>query len=134
MSNYKTIKFKVLSDNCSEEDRLEYRTHEHIAEKLYDIISSEDSEGLTVGLEGEWGAGKSTVIKLLQKKLENGGCDKTFIFYIDAWEHEGDHLRRVFLEMLIEKLKKWSCWREDIIKKLDDISGRITSKKVSKKK
>jgi predicted KAP-like P-loop ATPase len=87
---------------------------------------------MTVGLEGEWGAGKSTVIRLLQEKLKAERQDKTFVFYIDAWEHEGDHLRRVFLEMLIERLKKWKSWSEDVIKKLDDILDRITSKKVSK--
>lgn len=96
MSNYKTVKFKVLSDNCSAEDYLEDRTHERIADKLYEIISAESSEGMTVGLEGEWGAGKSTVIRLLQEKLKVERQDKTFVFYIDAWEHEGDHLRRVF--------------------------------------
>lgn len=132
MSNYKTVKFKVLSDNCSAEDYLEDRTHERIADKLYEIISVESSEGMTVGLEGEWGAGKSTVISLLQEKLKVERQDRTFVFYIDAWEHEGDHLRRVFLEMLIARLKKWRSWSEDVIKKLDDIADRITSKKVSK--
>lgn len=34
--------------------------------------------------------------------------------------------------MLIERLKKWKSWSEDVIKKLDDILDRITSKKVSK--
>ena len=132
MSNYKIVKFKVLSDNCSTEDHLEDRTHERIADKLYEIISAESSEGMTVGLEGEWGAGKSTVIRLLQEKLKAERQDKTFVFYIDAWEHEGDYLRRVFLEMLIARLKKWRSWSEDVIKKLDDIADRITSKKVSK--
>lgn len=132
MSNYKTVKFKVLSDNCSTEDHLEDRTHERIADKLYQVISAESSEGMTIGLEGEWGSGKSTVIRLLQEKLKVKKEDKTFVYYVDAWEHEGDHLRRVFLEMLIERLKKWKSWSEDVIKKLDDISDRITSKKVSK--
>ena len=132
MSNYTTVKFKVLSDNCSAEDHLEDRTHERIADKLYEIIFAESSEGMTVGLEGEWGAGKSTVIRLLQEKLRAESQDKTFVFYIDAWEHEGDHLRRVFLEMLIARLKKWRSWSEDVIKKLEDIADRITSKKVSK--
>ena len=47
MSNYKTVKFKVLSDNCSTEDHLEDRTHERISDKLYQIISAESLEGLT---------------------------------------------------------------------------------------
>lgn len=33
MSNSKTVKFKVLSGNCSAEDYFEYPTHECIADK-----------------------------------------------------------------------------------------------------
>ena len=108
MSNYKTVQFKVLSDNCSGEDLLDDKTHQRIADKLYEIISANPKEGLTIGLEGEWGSGKSTVVKLLQEKLKTNKSDKTFVFYIDAWEHEGDHLRRVFLETLIARLQEWS--------------------------
>lgn len=134
MSNYKTVQFKVLSDSCSAEDLLDDKTHQRIADKLYEIISANPKEGLTIGLEGEWGSGKSTVVKLLQEKLKENKSNKTFVFYIDAWEHEGDHLRRVFLETLIEKIKRWKEWSGDIVKRLNDISDRVTSKKVSKKK
>ena len=133
MSNYKTVQFKVLSDNCSAEDLLDDRTHQRIADKVYEIISANPQEGLTIGLEGEWGSGKSTVVKLLQEKLKENKANKTFVFYIDAWEHEGDHLRRVFLETFIEKLKRWKEWNSDVVDRLNDISDRVTSKKVSKK-
>lgn len=133
MSNYKTVQFKVLSDNCSAEDLLDDKTHQRIADKVYEIISANPEEGLTIGLEGEWGSGKSTVVKLLQEKLKENKTNKTFVFYIDAWEHEGDHLRRVFLETFIEKLKRWKEWSCDVVDRLNDISDRVTSKKVSKK-
>ena len=83
MSNYKTVQFKVLSDNCSAEDLLDDRTHQRIADKVYEIISANPQEGLTIGLEGEWGSGKSTVVKLLQEKLKENKANKTFVFYID---------------------------------------------------
>ena len=53
MSNYKTVQFKVLSDNCSAEDLLDDKTHQRIADKVYEIISVNPKEGLTIGLEGE---------------------------------------------------------------------------------
>ena len=133
MGNYKTVHFKVLPDNCSAEDQLEDRTHERIADKLYEIIAADGSEGMTIGLEGEWGSGKSTVVRLLRERLTTEKKSKSFVFYIDAWEHEGDHLRRVFLETLVEKVKEWREWGKDVVAKLDGIADRITSKKVSKK-
>ena len=132
MSNYKTIPFKVLNDNCSAEDRLEDQTHKRIADKLFEIISARHEDGMTIGLEGEWGSGKSTVVKLLQERLKTEKADKSFVFYIDAWEHEGDHLRRVFLETFIAKVKAWKKLQDSVCQKLDDIADRVTSKKVSK--
>lgn len=132
MANYKTVQFKVLPDNCAEEDLFDDKTHKQIADKLYDIISANPKDGLTIGLEGEWGSGKSTVVKLLQDRFKTVKTDKTFVFYIDAWEHEGDHLRRVFLETLIDKLKNWREWDSATIDQLNEISDRVTSKKVSK--
>lgn len=128
MSNYKTVQFKVLSDNCSGEDLLDDKTHQRIADKLYEIISANPKEGLTIGLEGEWGSGKSTVVKLLQEKLKTNKSDKTFVFYIDAWEHEGDHLRRVFLETLIARLQEWSQTCK-YFRKLKVINEKVTAKR-----
>lgn len=131
MGNYKTVHFKVLPDNCSAEDQLEDRTHERIADKLYEIISTDGSEGMTIGLEGEWGAGKSTVIRLLQERLKAEKKSKTFVFYIDAWEHEGDHLRRVFLEMLISCLQKYQQTQKHV-RALKLINDKVTAKRATK--
>ena len=131
MGNYKTVQFKVLSDNCSGEDLLDDKTHQRIADKLYEIISENPNEGLTIGLDGEWGSGKSTVVKLLQEKLKENEADKTFVFYIDAWEHEGDHLRRVFLETLIARLQECSQTRKHF-RKLKVINEKVTAKRSSR--
>jgi len=131
MSDYKTVQFKVLSDNCSKEDWLDDNTHQRIADKLYEIISANSEEGLTIGLEGEWGSGKSTVVELLQIKLKENKVSKTFVFYIDAWEHEGDHLRRVFLETLIARLQECSQTRKHF-RKLKVINEKVTAKRSSR--
>lgn len=99
-------KFKFLDDNCSDSDLTEGQTHKRIAEQLHALIVSGHPDGMTIGLEGDWGSGKSTVIELLRQKLERENKSRTVFFYIDAWEHEGDPLRRAFLEALIDKLEK----------------------------
>ena len=53
-----------------------------------------------IGLEGEWGSGKSNVIKLLQQKLSNS----YYVFEYDAWGHQEDLQRRSFLESLTTEL------------------------------
>ena len=55
-----------------------------------------------IGLEGGWGSGKTTVVNLVRAKLS--GIRSVKIVTFDAWAHEGDPLRRTFLESLIEAL------------------------------
>ncbi len=63
--------------------------------------------GKTIGLEGDWGRGKSTVVGLLKKHLASDPDSSVTIF--DAWAHQGDPLRRSFLERVINHLEmlKW---------------------------
>ena len=87
-------------DLCKEEasavDLFDGKPLEKVAHVLNDVILGTD-EGMTIGLDGEWGSGKSTVVKLLKGMLG----DNADVFVFDAWAHEGDALRRSFLESII---------------------------------
>ena len=90
-------KFKILSEDVATQYLFEDQTHERVSENLYQTIK-DASKGVTIGLEGSWGSGKSTVIKLLKDKLAKNNEEKTLFFMFDAWAHDGDPLRRIFLE------------------------------------
>ena len=75
-----------------------------------------------IALEGGWGSGKSTVTRLLKSKLESD--NNNFVWIFDAWAHEGDPLRRTFLERLLITLRarqwvgsRWDKKREDLAKR-----------------
>jgi len=102
-------KFTFLPDfpTCSDD----FGCHKRIADSIAYQISS-DEESKIIGLEGPWGSGKSSIIKMLEKKWEGDKNIKVFTY--DAWEHQGDHLRRAFLEELIKSLTKEDCkWLEN---------------------
>jgi hypothetical protein len=92
----------LLRDDPSETD--EFGTHSQLAEIIKNEIAA-PAQGRSIAVVGEWGSGKSTVIKLLSKKLgslknESDGVDAKLFIY-DAWAHQGDPLRRAFLDDLI---------------------------------
>jgi hypothetical protein len=95
--------FKVLHEQIAEKDLFEDQTHESVAGTLFTLIDTAD-RGITIGLEGSWGSGKSTVIHLLESKLHSATDKKTLFFTFDAWAHDGDPLRKIFLESLIEQI------------------------------
>lgn len=64
----------------------------------------------TIGLFGEWGSGKSSIIKTVQKDIEKEKPEIKFITY-DAWKYQGDSFRRTFL---IKVAKSFGCSDEKI--------------------
>jgi len=113
--------------------------HQRIAEALAGLIQPLDAKGISIGVEGSWGSGKSTVARLLIKKLEIKKVESDpdiAVVTFDAWAHEGDPLRRTFLETIIKKLQelnwvdrtKWEerieelANRREVVKTKDNLS------------
>jgi len=127
--------FNILHEEVSPSDLFPDKTHEAVTDTLFKLIENSD-KGITIGLEGGWGSGKSTVIEFLKEKVQKSHA-KTIFFLFDAWAHEGDPLRRIFLESLIKALDPQS---KDLYLSnlLPEITGRKktvtvnTDKKTSK--
>lgn len=95
--------YKVLQETVADDDLFEDKTHKTVSENLHRLIETAES-AVTIGLEGGWGSGKSTVINLLRSNLSAQKGDKTLFYIFDAWSHDGDPLRRIFLEGLIDNI------------------------------
>ncbi|WP_269915432.1 P-loop NTPase fold protein [Acinetobacter sp. HY1485] len=128
-----------LSDEPSLDDLFQTKTHQNIADKLYKI--NENSNNLIIGIEGDWGTGKSTITNILSKKIKDN--DKS-IFIFDAWAHSGEEARYYFLYELAKQLKEEKEKIKEIIEekekekiketieKFDNIINDIENKKIVK--
>ena len=94
---------RLLADEPAAEDTFG-GPHERLATAIADLIRNEDG-GKAIGLEGNWGAGKSTVVGLVTQRLEGNGAGNTRVAVFDVWAHQGDPLRRTFLEKLIRHMQ-----------------------------
>lgn len=99
-----SYEFRLVTESVAKEDKFEDKTHEKSADLLYQLITK-TPYAVTIGLEGGWGSGKSTVVHFLTEKLKNESREKYHTFTFDAWAHDADPLRRIFLERLIESVK-----------------------------
>ena len=116
MTNNKYPQF--ISNLPCGEDHTEGKSQEHLAVAIAEHIISTDSKkenqlSRIIGLKGEWGTGKSNVIKILDKPNEELQKahnvlkqikDGYHIFEYDAWGHQEDLQRRSFLENLTRNL------------------------------
>lgn len=105
------LKVVLLNDAPAKSDEFEVKAHDQVAKAISELSATEVGARV-IGLEGEWGAGKSTVVGLVRTYFQNSSSeregDRTLIV-IDAWEHQGDKLRRAVLESLISQLEE-SNW------------------------
>ena len=89
-------------------DKTEGNSQKRLSNAIAEHITSTDSRETNnnipriIGLKGEWGVGKSNVIRQLQENEKIK--DKYYIFEYDAWGHQEDLQRRSFLETLTERL------------------------------
>jgi hypothetical protein len=117
---------KLIKDEPASVDRFD--SFGRMAGALRDMVR-ETSGGKTVCLNGAWGSGKSTFIKILEAKFlevdETSSSKDSLltevsrpasseiephVFVYDAWAHSGDPLRRAFLSRLLKSLWHKAQW------------------------
>ncbi len=124
----------LLEDSPAENDA--FGPHQRVADAIVELVSSpEELGGKAIGLEGGWGSGKSTVVKFVRNSLTDNSSFLVVPF--DAWAHEGDPLRRSYLETIIRTLQsndwlldqlKWNKILQGLAKRRKETSTRITPK------
>ena len=120
-----------IRDEASSEDF--FGSHDRLAGAIASVIHT-NPDLKVIGLLGSWGSGKSTVVKLLQSKLEKDEAIKTFCFCYDAWLHQNDPPRRSFLETLIHYLivskltaaDKWQNRLDQLNRQIEDTETTTT--------
>jgi len=126
-NNSNKMRFNLLREEVEAHDLIEDKTHEKVAESIAELIKSEKEGGVTIGLEGSWGSGKSFVISLLKEKLKESNSIKFIEF--DAWAHQGDPLRRVFLKSILEEVSDFNE-NQELIKLRNLISKRTKKTRI----
>ena len=91
-----------ISNTPEGKDFFEGKSQHLVATAIYNTINSCNELPHIIGLEGDWGSGKSNVIKQLSA-IDN--FDKNYyLFTYDAWGHQEDLQRRSILEVLTTEL------------------------------
>ena len=91
-----------LSDHETSVDLLYY---EAIARTIVKFIQQSPELPLTVGIHGDWGAGKSSILKMVSAAFD--GKDATLCIWFNGWTFEGfEDAKAVVIETLVTELKR----------------------------
>lgn len=92
----------MWSDKETSEDLLGYTVHSSL---LKSVITNEKNLPITVGLYGDWGLGKSSILKILEKQLEEDG--DAVVVYFDGWTFEDfDDAKMALIQGIVDALEK----------------------------
>jgi len=85
--------------------------HKAFVDTLYKCVKECDSK-INIGLFGNWGVGKTSIINLLIKKL-NDHDEKIKTFFFDAWKYSHGSLRQ---ELVLKLNKEYGIRNQDELK------------------
>ncbi len=91
-----------LNDQETATDLLYY---EAIARTVVSLIRKTPDAPVTIGVHGDWGAGKSSVLKMLQGSF--AGDDRVLCLWFNGWTFEGfDDAKTVVIETIVDELRR----------------------------
>jgi len=107
------------------ESKIDFLNFNETAQSIKDIITEKDLMPISVGVFGDWGAGKSTILELTKKALE--AEDQEYIqVHFDAWMFQGyDDAKAALLETIAEKLVEQAENDKGLSDKAKEFAGRV---------
>lgn len=107
------------------ESKIDFLNFNEIAESIKDLISEKELMPISIGVFGDWGAGKSTVLELTAKALEKEEQDYIQIHF-DAWTFQGyDDAKAALLETIAAQLVEAAGNDKELLEKALDFAKRI---------
>ena len=104
----------MWSDNETTEDLLGFKIH---ADLIAEVVNDTDLLPITMGVFGDWGSGKSSILKILSQQLKQED-DGTFVLYFNGWLFEGyDDAKAALLESIIKEFEENKRFGPDIKEK-----------------
>ena len=90
----------IIADN---ETAVDYLYYEPIAQTVVKLIQEKSQEPLTIGLHGDWGAGKSSALLMIEDAFTDD--DRTLCVRFNGWLFEGyDDAKAVLIETIVTAL------------------------------
>lgn len=92
----------ILPDNETSVDLL---NNEHVASVIKSLLLENPEKPVTIGIHGDWGAGKSSILRMLEDQLEHE--DGVLCIRFDSWRFQGfEDAKIALLESIISSLSE----------------------------
>ena len=110
----------LIPDN---ETAVDYLNHEAIAGTIVELLKDNRKRALTIGVHGDWGAGKSSILKMIETGLS--GEEDVACLWFNGWAFQGfDDAKTVLIESIINEL----CRQRGAVGKVKELGSQLIRK------
>ncbi|MCL1921335.1 MAG: KAP family NTPase [Kiritimatiellaeota bacterium] len=118
----------MWSDNETDEDLLGFSIHANL---IKEIVTNSEMLPVTVGLFGDWGGGKSSILKILNQDISTN--NDFSVIYFNSWVFEGyEDAKIAILTSLLTELQRQRNWDAVIKDEIGSLLKRVQWMKVVK--
>lgn len=111
----------MWSDNETVEDLIGFEVH---ADLLKQVVLDETLLPVTLGVFGDWGNGKTSIMKMLEQKLATD--ESVAVLYFDAWLFEGyDDAKSALISSIITQLTEHRNFPQEVKAQAASLLGRV---------
>ena len=89
----------IITDNFSKEPILDFDSYSDAIVKMI----KNSYPNFTIGIFGEWGTGKTTLMKSIEKKIGKNDQDIITVWF-DAWKYENEKEFAIFYKIIYDSL------------------------------
>ncbi len=102
------------------ETAVDFLNYEAVANTVVALLKQNRQNALTFGIHGDWGAGKSSVLTMVQAAMKDD--DSVACLWFNGWAFQGfDDTKTVLIEVIITELLR----QRKSIEKVKDLGGRL---------
>ena len=127
--NKQEVKYpRIVSTAPCNDDWFAGQSHKRIAGIIADVILDDTQHGI-IGIDGGWGSGKSNLVglthKAINEKIKDDNKKKYVFVTFDVWAHHTDYLRRSLLEEFIKSLMDQKVLDDSWLEMIDMLLAKV---------
>lgn len=118
----------IWKDSETEFDFLDF---DYMADLIHDIALDDSLSPSTIGVYGDWGSGKSSLMDMVKKRISEDEDKSVLVVDFNGWLFEGyDDAKTALCGTILDRIAEEKSTTNKVVDKVKDLRHQIDTKKI----